>query len=141
MEYFYVEPEIAGSLGENTVMDTEVHPPAISHLHYEFEGWLGDVVLESFPAFIVTQEAADTIRRNDATGGDFAEVEISTSEEFEELYPDRSLPAFVRLLPRGVAGRDDIGAADDGRLVLSERILVPLQELGIANALIEPFDG
>ncbi|HKB91644.1 MAG TPA: hypothetical protein VKC60_14085 [Opitutaceae bacterium] len=56
MKYYYIEPEVAGSLGENTVIHREVHPPRVSKLHYRFDGWLGDVLLESFPSFIVAED-------------------------------------------------------------------------------------
>ena len=36
MKYFYIQPEVAGGLGKNTVMDRSVHPPIVSRLHYEF---------------------------------------------------------------------------------------------------------
>lgn len=45
MKYFYIEPEVAGGLGRNTVMNRAVHPPVVSKLHYHFDGWLGDVLL------------------------------------------------------------------------------------------------
>lgn len=40
MKYCVIEPEVAGGLGENTVIDQSVHPPKIARLHYNFEGWL-----------------------------------------------------------------------------------------------------
>jgi hypothetical protein len=45
MKYFYVEPEVAGGLGERTVMDRSTHPPVVKRLHYQLEGWLGDAIL------------------------------------------------------------------------------------------------
>ncbi|CDX39985.1 hypothetical protein MPLSOD_40275 [Mesorhizobium sp. SOD10] len=51
MDHFYLEPEVSGGLGDDTVMDTGVHPPpVVARLHYEFDGWLGDVIVTSFPA-------------------------------------------------------------------------------------------
>jgi hypothetical protein len=37
MKYFYIQPEVAGGLGKNTVMDRSVHPPIVSRLHHEFK--------------------------------------------------------------------------------------------------------
>ena len=53
--YYFIEPEVAGGWGGNTIADTSVHPPKISKLHYQFDGWLGDDLLESFPCFIVSE--------------------------------------------------------------------------------------
>lgn len=139
MEYFYVEPEVSGGLGANTVMDRSVHPPIVDRLHYQFDGWLGDVLLESFPSFIVTDEARAMLQEAGATGARFGDVEITTSDQFRELYPNKQLPRFVWLQIVGKAGHDDFGIAADGRLVVSDRTLDVLKGLGLSNALIGPF--
>jgi len=141
MQYFYVEPEVAGGLGERTVMDRSSHPPIVNRLHYQLEGWLGDAILESFPAFVVTENAKESLLGIGATGATFDDVEVTVTVEFEELYPGRKLPLFAWLKPEGKAGQDDIGATADGRLVLSQRALDTLSSLGISNALVEPFGG
>ena len=58
MRYFILEPEIAGGWGERTVADTGIFPPTVTALHYRFDGWRGDELLESFPCFIVTDRFA-----------------------------------------------------------------------------------
>lgn len=140
MTGFYVEPEVAGGLGPNTVMDRSTHPPVVHKLHYEFDGWLGDELLETFPAFIVTDNMRSRIEAAGLTGTDFAPVEVSLSETFRELHPGRELPPFHWLKLVGQAGHDDFGAAPDGRLIVSERALKLLQSVGIANALVDPAD-
>lgn len=138
-DFFYVEPEVAGALGDNTVMDTDIHPPVVRQLHYRFDGWLGDVLVESFPCFVVTAEAAGALVALELTGVELGPVEVTKSDTFEDIHPQRELPRFAWLKPRGTAGESDLGAAPDGRLVVSKRALEALQSLGIANALIEPF--
>jgi hypothetical protein len=138
MTFFYIEPEVAGGLGENTVLDRSTHPPIVSKLHYCFEGWLGDVLLESFPCFIVTEAAKRELQRLGVTGARFDAVEVTKSSEFDELNPGKQLPEFVWLRPEGKPGYDDVATADDGRLVLSARALELFRKLGIANALIDP---
>lgn len=138
-KYFYIEPEVAGGLGENTVMNRDVHPPVVRSLHYQLEGWLGDVLLESFPCFIVTEDARRKLQLLGATGATFDDVEITTSEQFKELYPNRQLPTFVWLRVQGMAGHDDFGIAEDARLVVSERAVETLRQLGIAHALVTDF--
>lgn len=139
MKYFVVEPEVAGGLGDGTEMDASTHPPLVSRLHYQLEGWLGDVLLESFPCFIVTRGAKDKLLGLGATGARFAEVEVTKSEAFDEIEPGRAIPEFAWLQPIGEAEHDDFGAAPDGRLVVSERALEALHELQLSNALIEPL--
>ena len=140
MRYFYIEPEVAGSSeGPNSVMDRSVHPPIVSRLHYEVAGWDGDVLLTSFPCFIITQDAMNKLMEGGATGARFADVEVTTTYPFRELYPDTELPRFVWFQITGRAGRDDFGMAADHRLVISERALDILKGLQLNDALIEPF--
>jgi hypothetical protein len=116
-----------------------MHPPIVSRLHYEFAGWSGDVLLESFPCFIVTEDAMNKLMESGATGARFADVEVTTTYPFREFYPDTKLPKFVWLQITGHAGRDDFGLAADLRLVISERALDVLKGLQLNDALIEPF--
>jgi hypothetical protein len=141
MRYFYFEPEVAGGLGDQTIMDRSVHPPIISKLHYQMEGWLGDAILESFPAFIVTEDAKQGLLKSGATGANFGEVKVTTTNNFRKLHPSREVPPFAWLKPTGEAGQDDFGTASDGRLVVSDLALNVLRKFGAENALVEPFDG
>ena len=139
MAFYYVEPEVAGGLGKNTVLDSSVHPPTIIQMHYRIINWLGDALLESFPALIITREAADTLNAHEASGITCRDAEITVSDSFREIYPDRILPEFLWLCVTGVAGRDDFGIADDSRLVVSERALNVLRSFGLDNAIIEEY--
>jgi hypothetical protein len=140
MLYFYIEPEVPGSSeGPNSIVDRSVHPPIVSRLHYEFSVWSSDVLLESFPAFIVTEDAMNKLMESGATGARFADVEVTTTYPFREFHPDLQLPRFVWLQVTGRAGRDDFGLAADHRMVISERALDVLKGLQLNGALIEPF--
>lgn len=139
MSYFYLEPEVAGELGRGTVLDTTVHPPLVSKLNYQFSGWLGDVLLESFPCFIISSDTASALEKESFTGLSFSEAETSTTPEFNTLYPNRVLPKFRWLKVRGLAGSDDFGLASDHRLVVSEKALKKLRQFGISHALVEEF--
>jgi hypothetical protein len=135
MKYYFLEPEVAGGLGQNTVMDRTVHPPVVTRLHYELDGWLGDELLETFPSFIITDRLGKKIVDTMFTGIRLASVEVSTSEQFRELYPSRTIPDFVWLKVLGRAGIDDFGIADDHRLVVSERALeaLALKHAGVSD--------
>ncbi|MBP0592223.1 hypothetical protein J8I87_21315 [Paraburkholderia sp. LEh10] len=139
MAFYYVEPEVAGGLGKNTVLDSSVHPPAVLELHYRIINWLGDVLLEGFPALVITREAAHALNALPASGMSCRDVEITVSESFGEIYPERVLPEFLWLCISGIAGKDDLGIADDSRLVVSERALNALKTFGLNNALIENY--
>lgn len=105
----------------------------------KFEGWLGDVLLESFPAFVVTESAGQKLVRAGLTGLSLPSVEISKTEQFDDPYPGRALPSFLWLKPVGSLSVEDFSCTRDGRLVVSERALRLLEAEGIAHASVEPF--
>ena len=140
MNYYVIEPEVAGGLGGNTVIDQSVHPPKIARLHYNFEGWLGDVLLESFPCFIATEGVVQELVSMRSTGVSFGDVEITKTKQFEEIYPGRQLPKFRWLKVSGKPGVDDFGMTHDFRLVVSQRVLDLLESHGLDNAIVDPFN-
>ncbi len=129
--FYKLDPEVAGHLGPDTVMDRSSHPPIVHAVHYEFDGWPADDLITAFPSFIVTDSMKKLIENAKASGCSFEHVKITTSEQFEELeelHPSRQLPHFHWLIIRGVAQRDDIGTtATGGSLIVSERVLQVLK--------------
>ena len=130
---------MAGALGDRTVVDTSVHPPDVARLHYEFEGWLGDPVVESFPCFVATRLLADAAERAHLSGVRWDDVDVSRSDQFRARYPDRPLPGFRWMRVRGKAGVDDFGLVADHRLVVSERALDLLRAQGTRHAAVEEY--
>jgi hypothetical protein len=140
MKYYQIEPEVAGGIGEHSVIDRSSGKMVVRKLHYEFDGWGGDELLESTPCFIVSERLAHEIERAQLTGISFDDVEVTKSNQFEELYPNRQLPKFVWLQIDGKPGQDDFGIGKDPGLVISERALEVLKGLGISNALVTPYE-
>jgi hypothetical protein len=66
---------------------------------------------------------------------------VSKSHQFQDFHPEQKLPQFSWLKVDGNAGHDDFGVARNTRLVVSERGLKLLQELGIPNAEVSDFEG
>ena len=137
--YFYIESEISGGLGENSVIDTTVHPPIVSKLHYQFDGWSGDELLESFPCFIVTATLSKELEKERLSGFRLCSMEVSKSEQFHELYPGKILPHFYWLNITGAAGTDDFGIAADHRLVVSKRAIDTLRRRKLDEVDIEDY--
>lgn len=141
MKYYQIEPEVAGGIGQHSLIDRSSGKMVVRKLHYEFDGWLGDVLLESCPCFIVTEAAKKKLQSIGATGIKFDKVEVTTSGEFQDFHPNQLLPKFVWLQIDGKPGKDDFGIARGPGLVISERALEALKELGISNALVTEYEG
>ena len=70
-------------------------------------GWLGDDILEVTPCFLISEKLKQAIEKSELKGYKFQNIEISLSEEYEEMYPDREKPCFYRLLPQGTISVQD----------------------------------
>jgi hypothetical protein len=138
MNLYLLEPEVAGGLGENTIIKRfEDNQSKVYFLHYKFSGWLGDELLETTPCFIVTESLSNDLLQNNLTGIKFEPVQITTNEEFDELFPNIKLPSFKRLVPLGavkVEGtnfqewtKHDFSLSESSSLVVTKKALLILQ--------------
>lgn len=137
MTYYLLRPEVAGQLGDATVMDRSVHPPLVTHLEYAFDGWMGDELLEAFSSFIVTAKLASLLEGVGLTGFRLADVDITLSEEYLDFGCDENLPEFRWLQITGRQLSDDFGLSQNGSLVASESTLAVLSQGQIDNCGIE----
>lgn len=139
MKYFYLDADMPGDISPS-IAEWSRHPPVIHALHYEFDFYSSDVLIECPPCRIVTESARTAIEFARLTGANFDKVEVSNSHEFRGLHPEQKLPQFAWLKVDGEAGHDDFGVARNTRLVVSERALELLQSLGIPNAEVTNFE-
>ncbi len=142
MNTFYVlEPEVAGDLGERSILDYSTQPPTVLKLHYEFNVWLGDDLLTTHPCFIVTDRLRAALDKLGGAGYCFDDVEISTTEGFYDVSPRIELPHFYWMKVYGVPGVDDTGLTEGASLVVSDRFLNLLRGFVMENCLVRrrPF--
>jgi hypothetical protein len=119
--YKLIEPKVAGDLGEKTEVDNSVFPPFVNELNYEFDGWLGNDILESFPCYIMTESLKNAIEDEKLSGIIFDNVLISKSETFLDLYPNKELPAFFWAKINGEADKDDFFITEQNGLAISDK--------------------
>lgn len=134
MKYYIVEPEVAGGFGEGTIIDYSSGKMLVKELHYKFDGWLGDEILESTPCFIASKKIMQEIKRVSCTGVTFSDVEISMSDDFKSTRPSLILPEFVWLRIDGNPGCSDFAINPDLNLVVSELALEILSRVGMSHA-------
>ena len=137
--YYIMFPEVAGGLGPRTILDNSIFPPIIKTLNYEFDGWLGDDLLESFPCFIVTESLKNALIASRLKGFLFSIVFVTKSDTFNELYPDRELPSFYWMQINGKLCMDDFSITDKSELVISSQAKELLSNFNISHAVIRDF--
>jgi hypothetical protein len=135
--YRIIEPEIAGELGSKTIINRIYDPPIVEKLHYEFNGWLGDDILESFPCYIMTKRLKNKIENRHLSGIKFDDVYVTTSQLFNDLYPEKIIPKFYWARIKGVPFIDDFAITSDSKLLISERPFLVLKSCNINHAIIQ----
>jgi hypothetical protein len=130
MGYFLLRPEAASELGDHTVLDTSVHPPRVERLHIELSDWLGDDILWSYPAYLVSEDLARKLAASGLGVFTLADAEVSLSPEAAELLGGTAVPDFRWWQVTGRAGVDDFGVTDKAQLVVSAGGLAVLREAG-----------
>lgn len=138
--FYLLSPEVAGGLGPHSEVDRRTVPPTVTRLHYVFDGWQGDDLLESYPVFVISSSLGKGLARGGVTGFELADIEIEKSATFETLYPRRDLPPFRWLHVSGTAEDSDIGVDAQARLVVSDRALAILKTGRLDHCLIEELD-
>ncbi len=123
--FFRLQPEVPGGLGERSVLDTSVHPPAVHWLHFEFVGWDGDDLVTSFPCFLVSTRLGTAMSDERLAEFELVEVEVTVDEQFQELFPQTvmSLPTWLWLKPHGEPWASDLWIDDRADLYVSARAL------------------
>lgn len=137
--YKYLEPEVAGEIGTDTILDNRVHPPIVTFLHFHFTGWLGDDILETFPCFIMSERLKNSIEEKKLKGISFDFVKVTKSDDFVMTSINEHLPTFYWAKMNGVFGIDDFVIAKDFRLLVSDKAYEVICEFNSANALIEDY--
>jgi len=113
MNYYVLYPEVAGEIGENSILTYENgRIKEVDYLDYCFMGWLGDELLTQTPCYIVSKNLQQDIIRANLTGASFCDITVSFSEEFEELYEENrefidNMPEFVMLICKKLSINDN----------------------------------
>lgn len=138
MDYYKVEPGVPATIGPRTIWDTSVHPPKLSNVELLFD-WVGDCLIESFPVYAVSEEAAEKLVSNGCTGVQFESIICKKSEDFGVFKGDQALPVFRRLIPIGKPGFDDFGEIVELGLIISAKALNVLEAVALQDVIVSPY--
>jgi hypothetical protein len=136
--FWLVDPEVAGEVGAQSLVDTTVHPPKVDFLEYAVDNWSGDDLVQTFPCFLVTPRLAKALESADLSGVRATDVGVRVTYDRDSKIPAGMQPDFWRLNVTGVVGRDDFGLTSDARLVVSGKALAFLKGFSLSGSIVEP---
>jgi hypothetical protein len=139
MIFYKVRPEVPASIGKNSIIERHPGVPMkITKLHLVFEGWLGSDIMETSPVFYVTERLKEGLSGSTFSGiSEFSLIEdVTKSDNFLELYPDKNLPKLFSIKITGVPHKDDF-SIDKGYLIISDRAKQFLTGFNLGDSEIE----
>jgi hypothetical protein len=138
MDFYAIEPEVAGEFGEGTVMDTSVHPPRVSAVEYVITDWLSDDIIESFPCYLVTPRLAVGLEVSGLSGFRLDTAQVTLSDEAAD-FGITQVPESRWLAVSGRPGADDFGLLANGQAIISEGALQALRAHTLDNCDVELY--
>jgi len=132
---YLLEFEVAGQLGPKTVIDTSVHPPIVNKLHFLFEGWLGDDMIECFPVYLVSERLKNKLENTNLVGYKIVPCEIEKSSEFVEIQPETILPNFFWFLATGDSFSDF--SVSNNKMKMSDNAYRIVSQFNLYYATVE----
>jgi hypothetical protein len=97
-------------------VDRSVHPPEVAEVEYLLDSADADDLIESFPAYLVSESLAARLAAID--GLRFERATVAPGDHYAELSGDAPHKAYVRLL---VTHGPDAWLDDELRLCVSDR--------------------
>lgn len=148
MKFYQIEPDTAGSLGDDTVHEGWTDRPLkISKLQIELEFWPDDDLVEAgLYGYVGTRRLAEALKNNRLTGVEFDHVDVIEGDQFwihKEDHPGETVPELLWFKFFGKAAVDDFGLLQGPGsfpLVVSERALVLLKSFKFTNCEIKDLD-
>lgn len=135
--HYTLEPEVAGHLGTRTIRDNTAHPPVIKKLHYIFDGWLGDDIIEAFPVYLISDKLYQSMKQSNLTGYKIEKCEIEKSEIFTTMQAKAILPDFYWLQIIGKNNNSDFRLNKNNQLTVSKQAFSLLKKHNIRHCDIE----
>jgi hypothetical protein len=134
---YRLEPQVAGELGADTVLDSSTHPPTVSRVHYVLDQPDTDELVESFPVFLISTSLGSRLQNAHATGFKLAKAIVRPSEGYRALYRDAPHREYLWMQVRGTAGRSDFWLDESFRMCVSDRAMAILETAKLSDCLVE----
>lgn len=133
---YRLDPQIAGQLGPRTSLDTSTHPPVVRELEYVLDTPHADDLIQSFPAFLVTEDLGARIRSARLTGIVLASARVSVSDNYRALYSEASHPRYLWLRIDGTSLSSDVWLDSEFRICTSDRAFKILQQGNLSGCQV-----
>ncbi|MDA0167586.1 hypothetical protein OJ998_00690 [Solirubrobacter taibaiensis] len=136
---YVLQPLVGGELGQDVEFDHATHPPVIDRVQYVLDYPTSEDLMESFPAFIVSEALAERFVAAGLRGFTLAEAEVLPGDNYLALYGDvpHKTYRWLQIAPRMPDA--DVWLGDDLQLCVSDRAMAVLETADLAGCDVDPL--
>lgn len=135
---FRLDPQVAGELGEGTVLDGSTHPPRVSQVVYVLDQPDADEFIQSFPVFLVSTNLGSRLQNAGLTGFELSGAIVRPSDNYLAIYGDVPLPQYLWLQVTGTAEETDCWLDESLQVCVSDRMMAIMELVTLSDCLVEP---
>lgn len=73
---YRLDPQVAGELGDGTVLDGSTRPPKVSRVDYVLDRPDADPIIQSFPVFLVAEDLGPHLENAGLIGFRLADADV-----------------------------------------------------------------
>ncbi len=136
---FVVQPLVGGELGLDVEYDRSTHPPGINRVQYVLDYPTTEDLLESFPAYIVSEALAERMTAARLPGFALDDAEVRPGDNYVALYGNVPHKRYRWLRIEPHTPDTDVWLGDELQLCVSDRMMAVLEEAELSAAEIEPL--
>ena len=137
---YSIDPQVAGELGDGTVLDSTVHPPSVSQVEFILDYPETDDIVQSFPVYLVTSQLAARIEQAEMVGIVLADAIVRPSEEYVAAFGDAPHRSYRWLQPV-IVDAADAWIDSSLQLCVSDRMMSVLEGAVLSDCVATEIDG
>lgn len=93
---------------------------------FEFTSWPGDPIVTGDGKYLLMSKVVNWLKKNAVTGAEFLRADFTVAPELAATLK-KPIPKFAWLAANGKVAEDDFAIAEDGELVISNRVMSAIQ--------------
>jgi hypothetical protein len=134
---YVLDPQVAGELGDETVMDGSTHPPTVTRVDYVLDQPDADEFIQSFPVFLVSLDLGARLQQAGMTGFDLADALVRPSVEYLAAFGDVPHRLYSWLRVHGTPEVDDCWLDQSLQICVSDRMMSIIETTTLSDCLVE----
>lgn len=132
-----LDPQVAGELGDGTVLDSSTHPPMVSQVDYVLDQPDADDFIQSFPVFLVAVELGSRLEQAGLTGFNLLDLAVRPSDNYLAVYGDVPHPQYLWMQVTGAPEQADCWLDTSFQICVSDRMMTIIEAAALSDCLVE----